>query len=798
MRPVTWIEQHAPPIPLQRLSTDTLARGALVVVLTLLAWIGLWQLRTPDPVPVSTPETEFSAVRALEHLRVIASESRAIGEPGNLMARDYLVAQIRALGIEPEVQTAPALVRFEGADAFSAGTVNNVIARIPGTDNTGAIAINAHYDSGTTGPGASDCGSCVVTALETMRAVIAGPALRNDVLFVFTDAEEEGDLGAEAFVSQHPWARDVRLAVNFEAQGSGGPAILYASSEDDGWVVSEFLDAAPDARAYSWFGAISALMPGSQLECDLAEYMKAGIQGIGFVYTANTFDYHTVTDSLDTIDMGSVQQEGEYTLAFVRRFGDMDLSTAQTGEDRVFFNVLPGFVAHYSSAWVLPLAALVTLLTVALVAVGLRRGELGAKRLALATAALGFGTLLAMAFVALLWVAIRTLNHDYQVVLVGSYQTAIYTVAFTILTIALMGTLYALLRRLGRMNLLAGALLIWLPLLWLMSLALPAMSYIATWPLLFGLLPLGWLLLSRERAANSWLRLAVLAIAALPAIVLLPATLYQAVGILNRLEGAGGMPVFGLLALFVAPAVLLLMPHFDMLAGAEGKDRWVLPVAAGLVAVGLIGYANLTSGFDTKHPRPNHMSYVLDANTGAAEWVSFDFHLDSWTDDFIPAGTERADYETVTWGIFQAYTSEAPAVDLAAPTITVEQDAISGDLRTLDLRLASPRGASEMRVRIDAPGEIVAATLDGRVLDLTDYIWAADGDLKFSYINVPPAGFELSLTVRSTAPLTITAIDTSTGFPDIPGLAIQPRPADMMPAPLYPRDATEVLVEVVV
>lgn len=117
-------------------------------------------------------------------------------------------------------------MRFKGADDFSAGTVTNVVARIRGTSSTGAIALNAHYDSGATGPAASDNGSGVVTALETVRAILAGEPLRNDVIVVFSDAEEHGDLGAAASNQQHPWASDVRLALNFEAQGSGGPVLL--------------------------------------------------------------------------------------------------------------------------------------------------------------------------------------------------------------------------------------------------------------------------------------------------------------------------------------------------------------------------------------------------------------------------------------------------------------------------------------------------------------------------------------------------------------------------------------------
>ena len=69
-----------------------------------------------------------------------------------------------------------------------------MIARIPGTANTGAIAINAHYDGGATGPAAGDNGVGVAATLEVVRAVLAGPPLANDVIVVFSDGEENGDL----------------------------------------------------------------------------------------------------------------------------------------------------------------------------------------------------------------------------------------------------------------------------------------------------------------------------------------------------------------------------------------------------------------------------------------------------------------------------------------------------------------------------------------------------------------------------------------------------------------------------
>lgn len=283
MKPASCNQQHRPavgrararPFEIPRL-TGVIPPIALLLVLALLLWAGLQQLSTPGVVPASAPASEFSGERAMEHLRVIAAESRSIGSPGHVAARDYLVEQLRGLGLSPEVQTTTVLVPGEaGAEGVVAATVHNVVVRVPGTSSTGALALNAHFDSGSTGPGAMDAGSGVVTVLETVRALQSGPALRNDLIVVFADAEEVGMLGAAAFNEQHPWANDVRVALNYEGAGGSGPAYLYATTEDS-WLVSEYLEVAPDPSASSLMAEIVDLYAAGRLDCDLGEYTGRG------------------------------------------------------------------------------------------------------------------------------------------------------------------------------------------------------------------------------------------------------------------------------------------------------------------------------------------------------------------------------------------------------------------------------------------------------------------------------------------------------------------------------------------
>ncbi len=117
----------------------------------------------------------------------IAQKPHPTGSPENARVRDYLVVPLRALGLEPQVQTA-SVARYEPKPKWRgpavAATVKNIVARLRGTANTKAVMLAAHYDSVPSGPGASDDSSGAVTLLETARALKAGPPLRNDVIFL--------------------------------------------------------------------------------------------------------------------------------------------------------------------------------------------------------------------------------------------------------------------------------------------------------------------------------------------------------------------------------------------------------------------------------------------------------------------------------------------------------------------------------------------------------------------------------------------------------------------------------------
>ena len=60
------------------------------------------------------------------------------------------------------------------------------------------------------------------------------------------------------------------------------------------------------------------------------------------------------------------------------------------------------------------------------------------------------------------------------------------------------------------------------------------------------------------------------------------------------------------------------------------------------------------------------------------------------------------------------------------------------------------------------------------------------------YFGLPASGVEISLTLRGTGTITGRLVDYSSDLPRIPGVTVQPRPPDFIPAPYDFRDPTAV------
>ena len=111
--------------------------------------LGLSVSWLPAPLPVDGPVTEFSAVRAWQHVSAIARQPHPATSEENRRVRAYLVKSMTELGLT--VRELPG--KQEGT------ALGNLYAELPATaGGQPAILLVSHYDSVPAGPGAASGG----------------------------------------------------------------------------------------------------------------------------------------------------------------------------------------------------------------------------------------------------------------------------------------------------------------------------------------------------------------------------------------------------------------------------------------------------------------------------------------------------------------------------------------------------------------------------------------------------------------------------------------------------------------
>jgi len=525
---------------LRRIDSAYVLSAAGIMLVIVIAVLVVYQMNPPRPAAVSAPLTEFSGERALKDLTAIAQRPRPVGSSEHTAVANYIQNELTGLGLSPEIQQTRAVM--------------NILVRLKGTSDEKAVLLVAHYDTVPKSPGAADNGSAVAAILETLRALKSGQPLRNDVIALFSDGEEVGLLGAKAFVYQHPWAKEVGVVLNFDARGTSGPVIMFETSDKNGWLIKEFAKAAPHPAANSLAPALYALMPN---DTDLTVFKVAGFAGLNFAYIVGLNHYHTPLDNLTNIDHRSLQHEGSTALALTRHFGNLNLNSRAAHENEaneVYFDLLNSAIISYSEQWVVPLAIVVCLSFVALVTFGFKN-----KYLTWYGLAVGFmGVPLSVMSIVLILTSVKELLR----MAVSPEENNFDPVLFMVITIGVLLVVNAKFSQVGISNLMVGGYLWWLILLALTSLFLKGGSYLFTWPLLFNLGALGFVLARKRRAIFSSKHLVLEVAGALPGIILFSPLVYLTLVALTLRSLGALIAIAGTEVLLLGP----LTPHFAVVA----------------------------------------------------------------------------------------------------------------------------------------------------------------------------------------------------------------------------------------
>jgi len=685
----------------------------------------------------------------MRHVAEIAARPHAIGMADHDRVRDYIVTELTRMGLNPQVQRTTAI----GTRYQSAGRVQNILAWIPGTDSKGkAVLLVAHYDGVEAGPAAGDDASGSASLLETLRALRAQKQpLQHDVFALFTDGEEAGLLGAAAFVREHQWAKDVAVAINVEARGTSGRAVMFETGPGN-LDVARALRRAGNATAGSVFTTVYHALPN---DTDLSELAVLNLPALNFAFTDGVERYHTSRDDLANLNPGSVQHEGAQMLALTRIVANETLPRPTTG-DAVFFDLpLLGLVV-YPAGFSLPLAVVAVILVV-FVARRDRWRPLAGVGLTLVAAA-------ASACVA--WVVVSLLISIHRHLPQGGAPEwrGIYASAIALLVIALCLGLYSFAKRRATLeSLYAGVLVVWALIAIVAAIMSPAVAYLFTWPvLLAAAAELG----RRYQMLARWIVAAV-------TIILLAGFAFGATVVMLGLAGVGAIA----LGLLTALVTLLLLPLLaQATAGLRSSGAGVI-AAAGVVvaAIGLV-----TVRATPQHPVPTAIRYYENADTDDAWLTGFGGANTAWMRGVLGTTAQMPSWTARIAGNGSARMGRrVNRVPLDAPDARFIRDTIMGGFRRVVFRLMAPKGATVVAMQVSG-APVLTSSIDGRVVDTTRFRrhypqWVME------YWAVPDTGAIVALSIPPGARIDVDVASRTPGLPAIPGTTIPPRPAAVVP-----------------
>ena len=719
------------------------------------------------------PLSEFSTKRALSIVKEIAKKPHYVGSQNHKIVANYLVTELQKLGLQTSIQ--------EGFTMTEKGTLvksKNILARIEGTANTKALLLLSHYDSAphSFSYGASDDASGVATILESVRAFLHNKTPhKNDIIILFSDAEELGLNGAALFVTQHNWAKEVGLVLNFEARGSAGSSyMLMETNRGNAKMVDAFSQGnAKYPVSNSLMYSIYKMLPN---DTDLTVFRESGeIQGFNFAFIDDHFDYHTAQDTYEHLDPKTLAHQGTYLFPLLNHFSNANLSNLNSKNDKVYFNVPFAFVS-YPFEWILPLLIIGFGLLFIFVFVGL-----GKQILRMDEILKGFlpflGSLLAAGiFTFVGWKILLHYYPHYNDMLHGfTYNGHDYIYGFVSLTLTICFFFYRKeTKKNAEMNQLIAPLFIWMLINVAIFVVLKGAGFLII-PVISSTFMLGYYALTQK--SNTLLNL----ILSLPTLIIL-------VPFIQMFPIGLGLKVLVGSAVLTVLSFALLLPIFGSFTN---KKLW--STLFFLLAIGFFAKAHQSSEYTRGKAKPNSLVYVLNGDTNTANWATYDTNLDEWTKGYLgekpkdakPLNTNRL-YSK--YGSKFTFMSDAPQKNIEKPTIEFVKDSVIGTKRHLKIVITPNRKVNRYDIFSNTKIKNFKAN-NVQSIDLKSSIISKNTNKILSYYVVDNIPLELEFSIDSTDKLDMNLVESSFDLLSNPLFTMAKRRDWMIPTPFVLTDA---------
>ena len=726
---------------------------------------------TDDEVPLS----EFSTKRALEQVKNISQKPHFVGSENHDVVANYLVKELQNLGLETSIQEG-----FAFSDWGTLTKCKNILARIKGSNSHKALLLLSHYDSAphSSSQGASDAGSGVATILESVRVFVYNKtAHKNDIIILFSDAEELGLNGAALFVTEHKWAKEIGLVLNFEARGSSGPSyMLMETNGGNAGLVKEFAEANPKFPvSNSLVYSIYKMLPN---DTDLTVFRKNGnIQGYNFAFIDGHYNYHTAQDDINHLDKNTLAHQGEYLMPLLHYFSDANLNSTQSPEDDVYFTIPYSFIS-YPFSWVLPMVIIAFVLLLFLIFIGI-----GKRILSFPEIIKGFipflGSIIVSGLITFFgWKLLLKVYPQYNDLLNGfTYNGHDYITAFVLLTLSICFAFYQRFSaKKVTMNHFIAPLFIWILINGVLAFFLKGAGFLII-PAFAGLLMLASFVLTQK---SKWILNLVLSIPTL--LIIAPFIQMFPIGLgLKVLFGSAILTVF---------TFGLLLPVFGSFV-RKGMSSVILLA----LAIGFFAKAHYLSGYESGKAKSNSLVYLLDADNNRATWATYDTNLDEWTKTYLGTNPKEAKaFNSLSlpskYNSGFTFMADAPMKELAKPTIEFLKDSIFGANRYLKIQITPNRKVN--RYDVFADEDLVIHNFKANGLSLLGQKgskYERKGKKLLSYYVVNQLPLEIEFSFATSSVLDLDVMESSFDLMSNPLFQMQKRANWMMPTPFVLNDA---------
>ena len=740
-----------------------MARTIALLLGVLLAGVIAWAAsRTPAPAP--DRPGQFSGQRAFADVQAIAARPHPIGSADHDRVRDYIISRFTGLGLQVRIQYGHAFEReIGGGEAyFEGGEVQNIVAVLPGKSGaTPAVAVMAHYDTVPSSPGAADDTVGVASALEIARILKAAGPPEHDIVFLITDGEEAGLLGARSFFAGDPLASRIGAVLNMESRGGGGRAYMFETGPNDGAMIDLFTANAANPTASSLAGYVYAHMSN---DTDFTVSRKRGIAGFNYAFIGRPFDYHAASSTAAVLDRGSLQHIGQQVLSATRALSQAKALPAPRA-DVVYSDLLGGPMIVYPTwaGW-LVLAAAGALAWVSL------RKALAVERWSLVDTLRGAGAMLLTAALAALLLHLARLGTGVG----GSFRAEkallsrfdIFEAALALICLGVSIVVPAVVG-LGKprfWSAFAGALGLGFVLAIGLQAAAPLVAFMLAWPLLVATLIAAALAF---RWVGGWERPSAAFFVALVGGLALAQLAYVA----HPVALGVGAELPEALAAFLLMAAL---PFFPLLWPAQGDGRrpWI-GVGALVLALGPIGFVRVAQPWDARHPRPTHVVFAADIDHHRFLRATGIPKPDAWTLSALPGDGGPVKQRPLEPILGQNLSAGAWPVTVERPVYAILP--LTGGRTTIRLAPVGAR-ARQLAVDVKTSGSFVDARINGLPASFAD----KPGQWTHIVWDAPSDGLVVSFATKPATHLQTRYGVVIDGWPrDAP--ALPRRPANAMP-----------------